>query len=410
MDRRYGKLELDWGVFAETFFDVISVVNLNFELTSPECAAAGGTDVWVLKWVLTMMLPVFAGGAVAFVAGVVFVPLIVAGIGPFADKNMAVLFGGARRVWYQLVVMLYLPLTAGAFSVFGCRKEESGEWVMDAAPSRRCYTSSWWGLFTPALIACAVYGAGLPLGVVLFLRSRVQTMDRVEFVLKYGFLVGRFRDDAWWYEAAIMGRKMGVVLCVTAFSADQSKAAAIFLALVVSLVQVGMTRPYGRMFHNWLAVFVLSGTCLTLAGALFTDANARHTFAAGGIVLTVIGIVVGNGVDLWIIQRAEAEVEKDEFYSDGVFANARDDSFGGEASLGSSAMQVSTLPSGSGDAHAVPAPLSSVTLTSINTPAGSSGGMETASFTELDSGPITLSSFQMTSPIGEVGSDPFSQP
>ena len=310
MNRRYGRLELDWGVLANFYFDVISVVNLNFELTSPECAAAGGTDVWVLKWVLTMLLPVFAAGAVAFVGGAVFIPLIVAGVGPFADKNIAQVLDAGKRVWYQLLVMLYLPLTAGAFSVFGCRREESGRWVMDAAPTRQCYTASWWGLFVPGLIASLVYGFGLPGAVVWFLQGRRRELDDLMFVLRFGFLVGRFRDEAWWFEAAIMGRKMSVVLCMTLFSSDQSKAAAALVALVGCLLHVAMSLPYTRTFHNGLAVTVLSGVAMTLAGSSFEDQTARYTFIGIGIGVVVLGIVVGNLVDLWLIHKGEMEAEK----------------------------------------------------------------------------------------------------
>ena len=104
-----------------------------------------------------------------------------------------------------------------------------------------------------------------------------------------------------------MVRKLLVVLAFTLFASDESKASSAFMGIMISLFHLGSTRPYLRSFHNILASVVVGGTAVTLSGALFTDATARQGFAVSGITITVAGMFVGMGFDLYV-----ALVEEDE--------------------------------------------------------------------------------------------------
>ena len=319
MNRRYGKLELDWGSVADVYFDVISSVNLNLELTSPECSLAAGTDAWVTKLVLTLLLPVFAAAALGVMVGVVAV-LIKGGVGWFGTKNGGQLWPAFVRSWFQLLLLLYMPLTSAALSVFGCRKDESGRWVLAADPVRSCYTASWWaGLFPLGLVAVVTYAFAIPGGVVWRLTQKKRVLDEISFVLQYGFLVERFIAPAWWFSVAIMGRGLLVAICMTFFFTEEGKASSAVFALAASMLQLVYSRPYVSAFHNGLAIVVLGATVSVLFAGTFDDYTLRRVGVIGGISVNVVAIVGGNILDLWLISRREKAVERDEFYQTGVF-------------------------------------------------------------------------------------------
>merc|ERR1711916_211286 len=185
----YGQLNLDFGPIAERLLDVVSVINLSLELTSPECSIS--SDPWVLKWVLTLLLPLWTV-CVLVVVGGVFAVLIKFRVGWLGGKTMGQLQSSAGRSFFQLLVLLYLPLTSVAFAPFGCQKDATGRWLMDADPARSCYTSSWWrGLFPVGLAAVLAYAV------------------------------------------AILARAFLVIACFTFMAGDENKANAAVLALVV---------------------------------------------------------------------------------------------------------------------------------------------------------------------------------
>ncbi|KNC48996.1 uncharacterized protein AMSG_04740 [Thecamonas trahens ATCC 50062] len=302
----YGKLDLAWGGLAQVYFDVASAVNVDFELTSPECAAAAGTDTWALKWGLTLALPVFAAAAVVAVAPLMLLP----GKLRRAD-NLAQLMGGCGRTLFQLLVLLYLPLARAAMAPFGCRREVGGRWVLDADPARSCYNSAWWvGLFPVAMAAVLCYAIGVPAVVWLVLRRQREVLgDELTFTIKFGFLVGRFVPTAWWFETAIMARKLGVVLCMALFFTDKSKANAGVVVLVSALGQLIFQRPYGSPLHNGLSVAVLAATTLVLYSGTFDDGGLRSAGIHIGIVSNVALIIGGVMADFWLIARREKRAE-----------------------------------------------------------------------------------------------------
>ena len=304
---------------ADVYFDVVGVVNLDFELASPECSVVGEVDVWVLKLVLTLLLPVFAA-VVLGVVGLGVAGLVVGGVGWFGGKNVAQLGSAVVRAWFQSLVLLYLPLTGAAFSVFGCRRDESGRWVLGADPARSCYNDAWWsGLFPVGLVAVCVYALAIPAGVVWMLRRKRESMDELSFVLRFGFLVGRFRGPTYWFEALILVRKLAVVVCMTVFFTQEGKANAAVAALVGALVHLGSVRPYRAVFHNGLALVVLAATTLVLYAGTFDDYTLRRVGVLFGIVVNVLAIVGGNAVDVWRMVKGEREVEEKEFFVEGVF-------------------------------------------------------------------------------------------
>ena len=328
----YGKLDLDWGPVARVYFDVAAAVNIDFELTSPECAAAAGTDVWVLKWVLTLLLPVFAGTLLCVIGGAVVL---------LSSRSRGEVISGVGRAWFQILVLLYLPLVNAAFAPFGCQRDESGRMLLGADPSRRCFNIAWWvGLFVPGLVAVIIYGAGIPGAVVGVLRWKRATLHEAVVMARYGFLVGRFVDEAWWFECAILARKVLVVMCMTFFSHDATKASVAVMVLVCSLLQLAMGRPYARREHNFLAVVVLAATALVLYAGTIDNFTLRRMGIVSGVFAVVVGIVVGVAVDVVKMNREEKAAETEEYFVEGGFATARHSD--GDAGAGALGMSLDT--------------------------------------------------------------------
>ena len=326
MSAIYGRLsELEWGEFADVYFRVVSSLNLNLELTSPECSVKG-VDVWVLKWTLTMMLPVFAGAVIAVVCGVVWV---------IGWKTQGEALSGAGRSLTQFLALMHLPLTSVAFSVFGCSRESAtGRWILTDDPSRSCFNDAWWrGLFLPGLLASVGYGFVIPLGVSAILWMRQRELDEVAFNLRYGFLVARFAPDKWWYESCVMLRSLALVVCMTFFLSDNSRANAGVVALVFALCHLIKTNPYLERDHNVLAIVVLAATTAVLFSGTIQARTLRLLGVVSGILLTLVAIVVGNVRDIVRILRTEKEAEKDEFFVEGVF-HMDDEESGSTGSIG----------------------------------------------------------------------------
>ena len=302
----YASLRLDWGSFARTVFDVMSVLNLNMDLTSPECVTSS-SDPWVFKWILTLLLPLFVSVAIGLVGAVFFV-LSRAGVGSLASMSGKQLLSGGVRTWVQIMTLLYLPLTSAAFAPFGCRKDASDRWVMDADPARSCFTSAWWsGLFGPGVLAIVLYAVATPLGLIAFLRRARAHHDSIMFTLKYDFLVARFTPGAYAFEAAVQLRKLGVVLAFTFLYTEESKANGATVVLIGALIHLMGMQPYGRRIHNVLALMVLSETALVLAGGTYDDYALRRGVVAAGLCLLIATMVVGTCVDVYLISRGEKQ-------------------------------------------------------------------------------------------------------
>ncbi|KNC55313.1 uncharacterized protein AMSG_12401 [Thecamonas trahens ATCC 50062] len=289
----YGQIDLEWPPFAASFFNVVSLVNLNFDLSSPECATV--TDhVWLLKWWLTVWRAIAHRSALRPPA-----------------LTLTALLDASRRAYLQLMVLLYLPLAAKAMSYFQCRRDRDGRWVLEAAPAKSCYGTWYWNYFAFALIFAGAYAGGIP-ALVYWLLTRVRAKsDSILFSLRYAFLVGRFLPRAYRYEVWIMARKASVVLAMTVFRSPRVKANVALFALMSWFCHLLDRKPYASPFHNILALFCLA-TCAAILWSITFDAGASRTLVAiTAIVINVVAIVAGVVVDAILIYRRHAAADKD---------------------------------------------------------------------------------------------------
>ncbi|KNC55019.1 uncharacterized protein AMSG_12370 [Thecamonas trahens ATCC 50062] len=307
----YGQFELPWSNFASQFFNVVSFFNLNFDLSSPECATVTD-DVWLLKWWMTVSLPLLfvVPFAIVYCSVMVNKHHLAPRLGHVVLITGGALRDACRRAYLQLMVLLYLPLAAMAMSYLQCRRDKDGRWVLEAAPAKSCYGTWYWNYFGVAVVFCVVYCLGLP-SLVFYLLTRVRSVaDPVLFSLRYAFLVGRFSPANYRFEVWIMARKVSVVMAMTFFRAPMTKANVALFALVVSMCQLVRFLPYDTMFHNHLALVCLASCLCILWAGTFAEAELRNGVAAGAICINVLAIVVGNIIDLVLIYRRDKETEK----------------------------------------------------------------------------------------------------
>ncbi|KNC48075.1 uncharacterized protein AMSG_04305 [Thecamonas trahens ATCC 50062] len=321
----YGQFELPWSNFAAQFFNVVSFFNLNFDLSSPECATVTD-DVWLLKWWITVLLPLlflfpFAAVYCGFLA---YKAHLAPRMGRDVKLTVGALRDACRRAYLQLMVLLYLPLAAMAMSYLQCRRDKDGRWVLEAAPAKSCYGTWYWNYFGMAVLFSAIYCVGLPLGVFALLTRLKRVSNPDLFSLRYAFLVGRFSPANYRFEVWIMARKAAVVLAMTFFRAPLTKASVALFALVMSFMQLARYLPYETMFHNQLALLCLGSCMVILWSGTFAEASFRNGTAMAAIIVNVLAIVVGNIIDLILIARRNKKLEA-EF--DAVFGEG--ESFGG---------------------------------------------------------------------------------
>lgn len=307
----FGKLQVDFGPIAEPILRVASTLSLNIQLTSPECSLSASVDAWLLRFWLTMALPVFAVVALLAAAAALFGLSRLLPGGRLASLSLAVLGDALIRSWFQALTLLFMPLIATALSVFGCRRDAAGVWVLLDDPSRRCFDARWrTRLLGPGLLFSILYGAAVPLGFVVVLQRKRQALSPGEFVLRYSFAVLRFAARLWYFEAVLMGVKLALVLALTLFASDETKVGMGTMVLVASLAQLLAVRPYVRPMHQGVAVITQACVAMTLFGAMFANELMRRLIASLGVLLTLAAVVVGLILDMRQYRLEDARAAK----------------------------------------------------------------------------------------------------
>lgn len=303
----YGNIGLAWPEFARNFFNVVSLINLNLDLTAPECSFAV-ENPWLLKWALTLMLPLFF----VLVLGALFglgVPLLrlmpQLGLGASVGEFRAAVV----RSGYHVLAMLYLPLASSTMRFWQCAEVQPGVYVMAAQQSQRCYVASYWRTVPVVLLFMLLYLVGIPAGLLVVLRRHMQAHGVIALWLKFGFLVHRYREQAYLFEIAILLRKLGVC-SVVVFRAASVQASMIALALVAALAHTAAVLPYQSKSHSLLDVFSLVCCLTVIIGGNMSDATMRNVLVIPGLLLNVLGMCAGIAYDVFVLRKAECREER----------------------------------------------------------------------------------------------------
>ena len=318
----YGTIRLEWHPLVRGVFDVVSLVNLNLDLASPECGVDVG-DVWMFKWGMTMALPIL------FLFPFAVVTLGYIGLRNVmrrwrASRDADSVYGNKRslcslewavvyaagRGYLQTILLLYLPLMYAALRYVDCTDVGGGIVVMTTNPQRRCYTSSWYTLLPLILTVALIVGTAIPVLLGMFLKRKQAALDEVTFASKYAFLVAKYRSDLFWYELVILGRKLGVVVSVCAFSSPTVKATmvALMLQCVLAYSLLGRHYPYAERHHNMMDFSTLFGSVVLLWGGTITSSRVLRDGVVIAALVALLGIVcVGVVYELWRIKQRDQE-------------------------------------------------------------------------------------------------------
>lgn len=151
------------------------------------------------------------------------------------------------------------------------------------------------------------YTLAVPAGAGYVLWRERTRLSPTKFALSYGFLTARYTDSLYFYELAVVARKLAVAVCITFVSSSPYiRAGAACACLLFAFVVHCSVDPYGEWRHNKLeAACAVCVEILLFFGIMFQDA----TFSAGAktaiicLVMVALFAVVAGGVgyDVWTL-------------------------------------------------------------------------------------------------------------
>ena len=128
-----------------------------------------------------------------------------------------------------------------------------------------------------------LWAIGTPLAAFLLLHQNKDLLESERVRARYGFLYSGFRTKAYFWESALMFRKLCVVCVATLFS----QWGALFQAYVILFLLLLFTlwsasyRPYSRRVLNRIEVFSLSCSLLSIYCGLYSLTSSSSTSVNG---------------------------------------------------------------------------------------------------------------------------------
>ena len=262
----FSRSKVRWPAFIRDMFRLMSMFNLNIDITAPECAIP---DVsYAQKWFVIEALPLCIGGLlfVVYIA-ILFYNSVVKGVkGKAAREHGTTITAMCTLIIYYM----YLLLTRTTFDVFNCQPTDPPDGYelgyMEAV-FERCYEPGGMHmmLLGPAIATLVVYVIGYPVGVMYALNKYkfqvkgdqiLRAMDlgdqpsspfyrirRVYHKLYYHFL-----PDKWYWIMLIIFRKFCIALTSLMFRRTPSfQMALCFCILFFSYAMHAQHAPYMSM-------------------------------------------------------------------------------------------------------------------------------------------------------------------
>ncbi len=268
------------GVFVTLFRVGGAVTVLGTHLVNVKCLSTDASEAAVFYWtrLLWAVLPPLLSLACA--------------VCWWALRRWASAWEAKMRA--SVVALLYLVwpgLCSEVFALFACR-DVCGASRLRADLDELCFVGRHaafaYGLGVPMLL---LYIVGLPLAALVMvtrLHNRAARLRKAVALLKghktFGLFYSAFRPEAWWWEATVAARKIGIAALGVFGGAMETMQVHLTLLMVgVNIVLTARAQPYGN--HQGLQRLeqtLLGCTCLTLwAGSVF-NAHPRCEDGAGG--------------------------------------------------------------------------------------------------------------------------------
>ncbi|KNC48081.1 uncharacterized protein AMSG_11800 [Thecamonas trahens ATCC 50062] len=200
-----------------------------------------------------------------FVAGIKSLPRCFSCVADtHLDRVSGWTLGG--RLLFSFGPLLYIPLSRAALVFFDCTKLPNGKYYLDANLDEECGSEAWLALLPLAILAVIAYVVALPalFGVVLW-RNR-KSLSSTEVLMRYGPIYTAYRQAYFWYEVALLLKRLGVVATALFFS----RVDVWLFTLLVGIFMVSGAfqlkhEPFFFPLHNQLETR-LNGAVLVLLG------------------------------------------------------------------------------------------------------------------------------------------------
>jgi len=209
------------------------------QLYSIECFLSGNGDaskVYFEKMIFMALLPAAISVAVVLFWGIV---TLKTGKLKYLRQELAA----------SLVIAFFFihpTLTKALFSMFSCTEINSGEFWLTIDLAISCYDSKHYlYLFTVGIPAIAVWVFAVPLLCLIVLIRNRRHLDELWLRLQYGFLIGGFSRERYYWEFLVTFRKVAVICCSVFFTNSvEIQALTVQILLIGFLLLQLKVRPY----------------------------------------------------------------------------------------------------------------------------------------------------------------------
>ena len=367
----FRSLKLSWPFLVNEMFRLMSAVNFNIELTSPECfIAQDNSKTYEYKFFTTLGLPV----ALAFVVGMLIavysgVSAVTSSFGagaqmdidrwlqsrkqmkPMSEKDkwkvdtmrsdeMLYLEDGRNQsmpasflnLYLMALKLMYLSLSTKALELFDCSYDPAEKFFFQIEPNRSCFIGGWWWDLLPFSVGAIIfYVIGIPslVAYMAILRVRYLKIRPVQRTWKQNFLLQvtykakkEYRPECDYWESVISVRK----LCIVASQLFFSEYAAFQAVLIILIFQVALlfqshTTPYSIRSLNFLESATLFSSTLVLTGGIlshvseFSD-NQKEALGYLVVLIVIISAILVMGMlmfhlrEVYRLKNRKINIEK----------------------------------------------------------------------------------------------------
>ncbi len=236
-----------WPPSVNSTLSVLDVFNLDITAVL-NCLVS-----WETKWLMVLLLP-FALAVLFAVAWPVARRLV--------EQPGALLF----RSYLSFVSFAYFSLCAEALAPFACFRDGlTGQRLMWDNPGVVCGSHYWTRLAAGGAVATAVYGALVPLGMLVALRRL-----RLEQPRALGTVLSAFRPDCWYWEVVLMLWRLASALVARLSLSERSLQLALTMALMGGLVLLNVrVKPFRTQLTQGEDAVAAAASLFVLTAGLF---------------------------------------------------------------------------------------------------------------------------------------------
>ncbi|KAL0485770.1 10 TM domain-containing transmembrane protein [Acrasis kona] len=329
--------DFHWPDSLKSALSSLQFINLNLNIIVPECAI---TITYTLKWALTLSLPFIFGALLMFAFSFELLrSVVVTWTGPLIKPWVPNWYVVDKRNFFtkfctecrrDFIEMLTVPKTgpeiqefadqclhtfiviisfcyvfviSKAAEIYDCVQVEDGSFLFVLDTTLNCFQRDWWWYFPFSLILMIAFGIGV-FGLFLYLTlNRHKIATDKQFNNRFRFLFVRFRNEALYWEAVIIVRKLLISASVYILSRFQMLVILFgILVIFVSFILQVHHVPYRRVFHNMMEyIQLLTTEFLLFAGLLFfvgkfpNQLNWRSFDYANALgYLTIVVVVIST--------------------------------------------------------------------------------------------------------------------